>query len=43
MSGAVTPLNNLDRKRFSTIGIAVEHFTEARPIVLFHSQKLQPC
>ena len=35
------PLNNPDSKRFSMIGIAVQHFPGARSIVLLYSQMLQ--
>ena len=41
LSGAVPRLNNPDSKRFSMIGIAVQHFEGARSIVLFYFQKLQ--
>ena len=38
---SVTPLNNTDSKLFSMIGIGVQHFSGARSISLFYSQKLQ--
>ena len=39
-SGAVSPLNP-DSKRFYMLGIAVQHFPEARSVVFFYSKKLQ--